>query len=499
MSNLKELQVIAKDFSILYVEDNDALREKASRLLKKFFDEIDLAEDGSVGLELFKKKHHSIVLSDIKMPNMDGMTLAMHIKKIAPESKIIIMSAFDDKELLLEGIKLGVFRFLKKPVNVTELSEVLYETIVAIKHEQNMRVFYSHLKNVFDYQSSMVIMLHGSKIVLANDMFLEFFNYESLDECKKSMPDISEKFLEHDGFLYNHDDINSMQSIKSNPTKLYHIKLSDKERQIKHFILKYKNIPEKDNCGVLSFDDITELNLLKLFDKNQSLKDEKLIDSKAMFDLLGVMQRNSAKIELHNYYKGLSITNDGIIVDIKNKVLTIKTTYMQQKAVQLEKKLILVSNSLPHAIECSEVQSISFEKQIIELKSLRFIKTSPITRTTIRVKPAGKQTVSLFIGQHKFHGDVEIDDISLNSVKLKLNALPAGLDEDSKIVLDFVLELDKKPLIINTKAKMFRKHESNDSFYIVFIFENMNHSGLIKYITKRQMALIREIKGMQNG
>ena len=80
--------------------------------------------------------------------------------------------------------------------------------------------------------------------------------------------------------------------------------------------------------------------------------------------------------------------------------------------------------------------------------SLHFVKTSPITRKTIRVVPDGKQSVSLFIREGKFHGDCEIEDISLDAVKIKMNALPAGL---------------------------------------------------VKYITKRQMALIREIKGMQNG
>ena len=172
---------------------------------------------------------------------------------------------------------------------------------------------------------------------------------------------------------------------------------------------------------------------------------------------------------------------------------------MQQKAIQMEQKLLIVSSALPHAIECSKVHAINFEKQTVELKELHFVKTSPITRETIRVVPAGTVSVSLFMGENKFHGDVEIMDISLNAVKFKLNALPAGLDEHSNIVLDIVLELDKKPLIINTKATLLRKKESKHSFTLVFIFEDFKKSNLVKYITKRQMALIREIKGMQNG
>ena len=83
--------------------------------------------------------------------------------------------------------------------------------------------------------------------------------------------------------------------------------------EIKHLIAKYQIIPEKDGYGILSFDDVTELRLLKLFDASQTNIDEKMQDTQAMFDLLEVIQRNSAKIELHNYYKGLSITNDALI------------------------------------------------------------------------------------------------------------------------------------------------------------------------------------------
>jgi len=499
MNNLKELQHIARGFKLLYVEDNEALRKNAAKLLKKIFVHVDLAENGEVGLALFKKNHHSIVITDIKMPKMDGMTLIKHIKKIRPETKAIVMSAYDDKKLLIQGIEFGVFRFLQKPVNVSDLSQTLYNAILEINHENHTKIFYMHLKSVFDHQSSMVVMINDSKIILSNDMFSDFFTSQCQDDCRISFDEISKQFLEHDGFLFNTAQQDVLETIKLNSQKLYHIKLKNSAGNIRHFILKYQDIPEKENYGVLSFDDITELNLLKLFDAKQSANDDNLKDTQAMFNLLEVIQRNSAKIELHNYYNGLSITNNGVITEVENEILTIKTTYMQQKAIQMEQKLLLVSSALPHAIECREIHKINFEKQIVELKLLRFVKTSPVTRNTIRVVPSGKQTVSFFIGENRFHGDIEIEDISLDAVKLKLNALPAGLDRDSDIVLDIVLELDKKPLIINTKASMFRKSESRHSFSVVFIFKELKKSKLVKYITKRQMELIREIKGMQNG
>ncbi len=499
MKDLKKLKMVAKGLDILYVEDNEALRNNAAKLLHKFFDVVEVACDGKVGLEKFKKYHYPIVISDIKMPHMDGITLSSHIRRIQPDTKIVIMSAFDEKEYLYKSIELGIFRFLKKPVNLSELTDILYAAVLQIKHEKNTKLFYTHLKSIFNYQSSMVMMLHDTKPILANQIFLDYFGVENIEDFREKIDDVGKKFLEHDSFLYNHGEIDWFDIVQLNEKKLFHVKMKNSEDNIRHFILKYQLIPEKDGHGILSFDDVTELNLLKLFDEKQTSIDEKQTDSKAMFSLLEVIQRNSAKVEIHNYYKGLSITNDAVITQVKDESIAIKTSYLQQKAVQFERKTLLVSEALPHALSCEEVVKIGFEKQIIELKSLRFTKTSPVTRKTIRVEPDGKQTVSLFLGENKFHGNVSIEDISLDAVKLKLNALPAGLEKGREVNLDIVLELDKRPLIINSKAVLLRKKESRHSFYVVFMFAKNKKGELLKYITKRQMAIIREFKGLQNG
>ena len=499
MDDLKKLKSTAKGFSILYVEDNEALRKNATGLLHKFFDDVVVAEDGAVALEMFKNKHYPIVITDIKMPKMNGFKLTQNIKKIQTNTKVIVMSGFDEKEYLLKAIELGIFRYLKKPVNVTELTNVLYEALQEIKQEQHSQLLLTHLKSIFNYQSSMVLMLNATRSIIANQMFYDFFNVDSVEEFRETYGDVSTTFLEHDGFLYNNQEENSLDKLRLNEKKLFHIKMKNQKSEIKHLIVKYQIIPEKDGYGILSFDDITELKLLKLFDEKQTNIDEEEHDTQAMFDLLKVIQRNSAKVHLHNYYKGLSITNDGVITDTENGTLTLKTNYLQEKAIQYAGSTILVSEALPYALECSSIVKLKFENQSVEMKNLKFIKSSPVSRKTIRVFPEEKHTVSLFLGENKFHGDVSIEDISLDAVKLKLNALPAGLQKGDEVNLDLVLELNKRPLIINEKATMYRKSESRHSFSVVFMFKKSQKGDLVKYITKRQMAVIREFKGLQNG
>ncbi len=500
MSDLKQLVADAQGLTLLYVEDNTALRENASKLLLKFFSNVYTAGDGEEGLKLFKKHHPKIVITDIKMPKMDGLELADKIKKIAPETKIIIMSAFDDRENLHASLKLNITDFLSKPVNVAQLSEVLQATVQKIRQENHQLIFYSHLQSIFNYQSSMVMMLQGEIPIIANKMMLDFFGFDSLESSFKEPNDLGKMFLEHDGFLYNKPDHYWFDEVRTHENKLYHVKVKNKEEKIRHLILKYQKLPKKKEYGILSLDDVTELNLLKLFDAKQAQSDENLQDTTAMFNLLEVIQRNSAKVVLHNYYKGLSITNDAVIVQIKPESIIVKTSFLQEKAIQFEKKCLIVSEALPNPIACDEVVKMSFDNQSIEFKKIHFVSTSSIQRSTIRLVPE-KHTATLFIGENKFQGEVSIEDISLDAVRLNLNALPAGLVKGDEVLIDMVLTMDNKPFIINTKAVMLRKSESRYSFSVVFMFKFKDgaRNELVKYITKRQMVIIREFKGLQNG
>jgi hypothetical protein len=342
-------------------------------------------------------------------------------------------------------------------------------------------------------------MLDGHEPVFVNQMFLKFFKVSSVAEFKEKHEDFGKIFLEHDGFLYDTEKRYWFDEVNKNAQKLHNVKLTNQDGEFKHFVLKYQKVPDKDSYGILSFDDITELNLLKLYDSSKSKDDENMKNTKAMFNLLEVLHRNNAIVEVHNFYKGLSITNNAIISEVNKDNITIKTKFLQQKAIQFEKRSVIISDALPFAIESNEISNISFEKQTISLGSLRFIHTSAVDRKTIRVTPDEKHSVSLFLGENKFHSEITIEDISLNAVKLNIYALPAGLEEDSEVTLDIVLELDNKPLIINTKAHLLKKIEQKHNFSLVFIFKDVKKSELTKYITKRQMAIIREFKGMQNG
>jgi len=201
MSDIKKLQLLAQNYKLLYVEDNQALRENATKLLKKFFPTIYVAAHGAEGLELFNKYQPHLVLTDIKMPKMDGLELSKKIKHARAETKIIIMSAFDEKDYLYKAIEVGVFRFIKKPVSLPILTDALSQAIIQIDYEQKQKLFQSQIGNIFNYQSSMIVMLHHTQPIIANQALLDYFGVEDIDELHEKYKDIGSGFLEHEGFL----------------------------------------------------------------------------------------------------------------------------------------------------------------------------------------------------------------------------------------------------------------------------------------------------------
>jgi len=94
----------AKKITILYVEDEDDVREGYSRALKRISSELYTANNGVLGLELFKKYQPDIIVSDIKMPQMNGLDMVRAIKEIASDVKVIFTTAHSESAYLLEAI-----------------------------------------------------------------------------------------------------------------------------------------------------------------------------------------------------------------------------------------------------------------------------------------------------------------------------------------------------------------------------------------------------------
>lgn len=130
VATIERYRKIGRNMSLLYVEDDPLIQTEIMGYLGKLIDDIEMVPDGKAGLEIFKKRPFDIVMTDIVMPNMDGMEMIRAIRAIRPDQTIVVASSYNDSEKLMQCIDLGVDRFVLKPFDADELLGALFEGAV---------------------------------------------------------------------------------------------------------------------------------------------------------------------------------------------------------------------------------------------------------------------------------------------------------------------------------------------------------------------------------
>ncbi|HLZ73885.1 response regulator [Phenylobacterium sp.] len=116
---------------ILFVEDNAINRRVVHEMLRSGGVEMEEAEDGRAGLDMIEAHDYDVILMDLRMPGMDGLTAIRHIRA-RPDAKaglpVVVITADDGANIDAECLQAGADRVLRKPVVMTSL----FETIVAV-------------------------------------------------------------------------------------------------------------------------------------------------------------------------------------------------------------------------------------------------------------------------------------------------------------------------------------------------------------------------------
>ncbi len=146
-SNIKALASISKTLRLLYVEDNAITRLETLTMLKNFFDDIVVAEDGEEGLEKFKTCEFDLIISDINMPKMNGLEMLEAIRKEDKEIVFIIISAYNDSKHFSTSIKLGTDGYLLKPLETEGFLATLQKATSKIVLKKENEQYKKQLEN----------------------------------------------------------------------------------------------------------------------------------------------------------------------------------------------------------------------------------------------------------------------------------------------------------------------------------------------------------------
>ncbi len=127
---------------VLLVDDEIAIREGIRNSFpweESGYTLVGEAPDGEIALPMIRDENPDIVITDIRMPFMDGMELCREIKRMMPWISIVILSGYDDFSYAREAISLGVQDYLLKPITAKELKEVLDRISMRMREERNAR------------------------------------------------------------------------------------------------------------------------------------------------------------------------------------------------------------------------------------------------------------------------------------------------------------------------------------------------------------------------
>jgi len=186
---------VLQHLTVLVVDDDRITTAILTRMLERYADHVLVASNGEDGLSLFKEHRPDIILSDINMPKMGGLEMVEQIRKIDEQVKIAIFTNFENRDILLEAIKLGVNQFFSKPFDAKIFGQVIQPLCddalekkrihAELKRQQNILHAINEMAHSFLQQSDWKAALYQELLLLkqASETSAVFL-YQNDAECE---------------------------------------------------------------------------------------------------------------------------------------------------------------------------------------------------------------------------------------------------------------------------------------------------------------------------
>jgi DNA-binding response OmpR family regulator len=173
MIDFNKVYSLTKNLNILYIEDDKNFSEETTDAFNDIFNSVTLAFNGKEGLLLYKdyfskeKKYFDIVITDINMPHMSGISLIKNIYTINPKQIIIVISAHDTHDILMKLLNIGIEQFLIKPLQYDNLLTTFYESAqkVQISAQNNIDTHIKYLSENYFFDKDSEQLYYHDKII----------------------------------------------------------------------------------------------------------------------------------------------------------------------------------------------------------------------------------------------------------------------------------------------------------------------------------------------
>lgn len=191
VDKIKDIIIYTKNLNVLYVEDSFSVQQQTMKMLSSFFKNIELANNGKIALEVFEKYDFDLIITDIKMPLLDGIGFIETIRNSDKKIPIIVLSAHDDKDYFLKSINAGIDGYILKPYTLEQIIQTLsnivekYDFTVKIKNTIK-------LKNEFIWNKDTKQLSKDNKTIKLSRLEQKIFDFfiSSPQSASKSYSEI---------------------------------------------------------------------------------------------------------------------------------------------------------------------------------------------------------------------------------------------------------------------------------------------------------------------
>ena len=149
-----------KSLTLLYVEDEEDVLEQAIQFFSRFCGTLLTARNGAEGLEIFRAHHPDIIITDILMPVMDGLTMAAEIRQLDLKVPIVMLTAFEQANYLMRSIEIGIDKYVTKPISVSQLLNSLLDCAHRLRVERQLQESEERFRQMFEDSPDALMLLH---------------------------------------------------------------------------------------------------------------------------------------------------------------------------------------------------------------------------------------------------------------------------------------------------------------------------------------------------
>lgn len=129
---------MTQKLTILLVDDDPEFRRAMKRMFEKSDYQITAAADGQEALDALSNETFDLIISDLRMPNLDGMELMGELRRQGLETPIIFLTAYGEVESYMDLMNLGAFEYVNKPVKGQEILDIARRAIEAHSNSQHI-------------------------------------------------------------------------------------------------------------------------------------------------------------------------------------------------------------------------------------------------------------------------------------------------------------------------------------------------------------------------